>query len=125
MRLIDGHRRVAQIAVMMPGRDLETELAELMASHLVLAPGTPSAPPQAAPAVLPARWSEAVDFMRTVAVASLGVMAQPVIKLLEQVRDTASARHAVARWHMALRESRAAREEADAHLHTVTHMLGL
>ncbi|MFT4174595.1 MAG: hypothetical protein QM639_18660 [Rhodocyclaceae bacterium] len=129
MRLIDGRRRLSQIAVMMPGRDLEAELAELLDAHFIMAAGTPAV---AAPVVAaevadtpPEHWDEAFGFMRAVAIASLGVMAQPVIALLEQVGDSASARSAVARWHMALRESRHGRDEADTHLRTVTSLLDL
>jgi len=55
----------------------------------------------------------------------LGLMAHPIVHLLERVRDTEMARNAVARWHMALRESRNGRDVADTHLTVVTDMLGL
>ncbi|MGC3964010.1 MAG: hypothetical protein QM803_11975 [Rhodocyclaceae bacterium] len=124
MRLIDGRRRLAQIAIMMPGRDLANELNELVSLGLV---HSPAGPPQehARAEALPARWADALAFMKATATASMGVMARAVIASLEQVHDAGSARSAIARWHMALRESRTGRQDADALLQTVTNMLGI
>lgn len=127
LRLVDGARRVAQIAVMMPGRDLAAALVELHAQGLVAAQGAAIrvASTGIETTALPARWREALEFMKTHAVDAMGLMAQPVVQRLEQVRDSAAARGAVARWHMALRESRHGRAQADARLQVVTEILDL
>jgi len=126
LRLVDGSRSLAQIGVMLPGRDLRAELPALMAMGLLDAPAHKTAPAAAvAVDALPMGWADAMQFMKHKAIDSLGVMAHSIIILLEKVRDSAAAKNAVARWHMALRESRSGREEADAHLRVVTAMLGL
>jgi len=124
LRLVDGSRSLAQIGVMLPGRDLRAELPALMAMGLLDAPAHKAAPVVVAD-TLPTGWADAMQFMKHKATDSLGVMAHSIILLLEKVRDSAAAKSAVARWHMALRESRSGREEADAHLRVVTAMLGL
>lgn len=124
LRLVDGARSLAQISVMLPGRDLRAELSALMALGLLDAPAHTAAPAVAVD-TLPTGWAEAMHFMKHRATENLGVMAHSIIPLLEKVRDSAAAKSAVARWHMAMRESRSGREEADAHLRVVTAMLGL
>ncbi len=125
LRLIDGKRSLAQISIMMPGRDLVLELGELrQQGFLAQAPRAETAAPSAA-ATLPAHWHEASAYMQHQALESLGVMSHPIILLLEKVRDAAAARTAVARWHMALRESRNSRETANTHLEHVTDLLEL
>ncbi|WP_018610546.1 hypothetical protein [Uliginosibacterium gangwonense] len=124
LRLVDGSRSLVQIGAMLPGRDLRAELIALMAAGLLAAPVKTMAPAVAAD-TLPTGWADAMQFMKHRATESLGVMAHSIILLLEKVCDSAAAKSAVARWHMALRESRSGRAEADAHLQVVTTMLGL
>jgi hypothetical protein len=130
LRLVDGHRNLDQLSIMLPGRDLVAELADLIALGLI----TPladkgSAPAQEKPAdsndPLPDGWRAAMVFMKDQATQSMGVMAHPIVALLEKARDSAAARHAVARWHMAMRESRRGRDSADEYLAVVTRMLNI
>lgn len=128
LRLIDGMRSLAQIGLMLHGRDLASELAELIELGMVVA--SPAHKPVAVSAVsahptLPERWHEAVVFMKAHARECLGIMAHPIDHLLERVGDCDAAKSAVARWHMALRESRLGRSVADENLDVVTEMLGI
>jgi len=127
LRLMDGRRTLAQIAVMMPGRDLSAEVIELRQQGWIaeVASEPPSAVALPRSESMPEAWLEASVYMKMHAREALGLMAQPVIQILDKVRDTASARSAVARWHMALRESRNARDAADEHLQHITRLLEL
>lgn len=125
LRLIDGVRTVAQIAAMMPGRDVAGELLQLQGCGQIMGQTAPVSAAAALTEALPERWVDAMAFMKQKATESLGVMAHATIQLLERVKDSAAAKSAVARWHMALRESRNGRAQADAHLQWVTEMLGL
>lgn len=130
LRLIDGQRNLDQLAIMLPGRDLANELAELVAQGMIAAPQprTPSGgqeKTEESKGPLPDGWRAAMVFMKDQATQSMGVMAHPIIALLEKARDSAAARHAVARWHMAMRESRNGRDTADEYLAVVTRMLNI
>lgn len=127
LRLIDGQRNLDQLAIMLPGRDLPGELGGLLAQGLIARPEPAHAtlPRLEAPAALPEGWRVAMVFMKDQATQSMGVMAQPIITLLEKACDSAAARHAVARWHLAMRESRHGRDMADDYLAVVTRMLNI
>ncbi len=130
LRLVDGHRNLDQLSVMLPGRDLAAELADLIALGLIATPTNkgPAAAqdkPANANGPLPDGWRAAMVFMKDQATQSMGVMAHPIVALLEKARDSAAARHAVARWHMAMRESRRGRDSADEYLAVVTRMLNI
>ena len=130
LRLIDGQRNLNQLAIMLPGRDLMAELTELAAQGLLAGPQAKSTGPAAgkvddAGGPLPEGWRAAMVFMKDQATQSMGVMAHPIVALLEKARDSAAARHAVARWHMAMRESRHGRDTADEYLAVVTRMLNI
>jgi len=126
LRLIDGSRRLDQLAVMLPGRDVPAELADLMTHGLVLPPpGLVPTPRETARRPLPEGWRAAMIFMKDQASQAMGVMAGPILALLDGADNADAARHAVARWHMAMRESRHGRENADNQLTVVTRMLGI
>ncbi len=113
--LADGHRNIGTLAMMMPDRDLQTDLGELVQRGL-LETGSQAhaAPPDdGSHDDLPEGWETASGFMAARARESLGVKAVEVIEALEHARDPEAARHAMSQWYRAMRNSREGRLQAD------------
>lgn len=116
--LADGQRNVASLAAMMPERQIQTDLAELVRRSLLeTAAGTctfsSTAPLDAAGHDLPEGWESATNFMVARARANLGVMAVEIVEALEKADGPDQARHAMSQWYRAMRNSREGRLQAD------------
>lgn len=116
--LADGRRNIGTLALMMPERDIQADLAELIQRGLldtgpVTAHARPAFDDDAHHEDLPEGWETASGFMAARARESLGVKAVEVIEALEQARDPEEARHAMSQWYRAMRNSRDGRLQAD------------
>lgn len=117
--LSDGQRTVFTLSTMMPDRNVQDDLAELMQRGLLEDASRPMPTPlgdriAAAEIEMPAGWESASDFMVARARESLGVMAIDVIDALEHANGPEAARAAMSQWYRAIRSSREGREQADA-----------
>jgi hypothetical protein len=117
--LADGQRTVFTLMQMMPDRDVQTDLSDLVQRGLIEDGSRPMAVPAAdrmdasGDPDLPEGWESASGFMATRARETLGVMAINVIDALEQANDPEAARVAMSQWYRAMRGSREGREQAD------------
>ncbi|WP_432719622.1 hypothetical protein R0381_000239 [Jeongeupia wiesaeckerbachi] len=144
--LIDGRRTLAEIATVLGHAELAPLLAELQARACITAagaltvpdaapqPSAPSAPPasptptqrpQPIDAVDPIRIIKAKALMTESAQTFLGLMARGLISEIEAVSDTPALKNAIARWNMALRESRKAGPYADEFVQAAKVLTGL
>ncbi|MEN3111063.1 hypothetical protein ACFONG_04305 [Uliginosibacterium paludis] len=116
--LADGHRNIGTLAMMMPERDIQPDLGELVQRGLLEtspagAPARRIEPDEHGHEDLPEGWETASGFMAARARESLGVKAVEVIEALEHARDPEEARHAMSQWYRAMRNSREGRLQAD------------
>jgi len=116
--LADGRRNVANLVALMPERQIQADLAELLQRGLLDIAASAANPGlqneiAAENTDLPEGWESASGFMVARARASLGVMAVDVIDALEKAHDPDEARHAMSQWYRAMRNSREGRLQAD------------
>ncbi|MBM3116920.1 hypothetical protein [Jeongeupia naejangsanensis] len=142
--LIDGQRSLADIAAVLGHAELAPLLAELghagciasdddqptpepTAAPAPPAPARPAATQQPRPveALDPIRIVKAKELMTESTQAFLGLMGRGLISEIEAVSDTPALRNAIARWNMALRESRKAGPYADEFVQAVKVLTGL
>ncbi|AOY00044.1 hypothetical protein [Jeongeupia sp. USM3] len=145
--LIDGRRTLADIAAALGHAGLAPLLAELQAQGCIAAPDqsgiateapvtpapspAPVAPaaatqqPRPIDAVDPIRIVKAKELMTESAQTFLGLMGRGLISEIEAVSDTTTLKNAIARWNMALRESRKAGPYADEFVQAVKVLTGL
>ncbi|GHD68459.1 hypothetical protein [Jeongeupia chitinilytica] len=147
--LIDGRRTLAEIAVILGHDTLPPLLAELQAQGCIGTPGetaseagatvepapAPSPVQSVPPAVTqqpkpidaldPIRIVKAKELMTESAQTFLGLMGRGLISEIEAVSDTPALKNAIARWNMALRESRKAGPYADEFVQAVKVLTGL
>ncbi|BCL75922.1 hypothetical protein JHS3_16580 [Jeongeupia sp. HS-3] len=139
--LIDGQRTLADIATVLGHADLAPLLAELKTHRCIDAPDRPAvvtdpiaiAPPAPAEtrqprpldAVDPIRIIKAKELMTESTHEFLGLMGRGLISEIEAVADAPALKNAIARWNMALRESRKAGPYADQFVEAVKVLTGL
>lgn len=115
--LADGKRNLADLAGVVPGRNVVADLHELAIRGLIedaAAGPAPSSVIQGGDERLADNWMKASNFMMNRAKESLGIMAADVIAELENARDPDSVRQAMSSWYRAMRNSRNGRDTADA-----------
>jgi hypothetical protein len=139
--LIDGERSVAQLFKLLSTQTLLAELATLVELDLI-ALDTPNIiatkviPDIAAPTLTNASNSQSttlLDLEKLMAIKQLmissseqhlGLMAQPLIRDIEAIDNDKKLKMTLARWNMALRESRSATQHADHFLKAAKSLLG-
>lgn len=122
--LIDGQRSITELAGLLGDSDVASQLDSLIAAGLIAAADA-SPPPQTttAPAALPQRLQLARDLMTDSARRHLGVLAQPLLASIAAAGEARALRAISASWHMALRDSRNGRTEADQLLHALRELI--
>lgn len=140
--LVDGQRDDAELAALLGDTTVAEQLAALEAAGLIAPdPATPAGPttrtapnipatpaptpPPAAvlPALSPQQLERAKALMSDSVVRYLGVLGRPLLASIAGALDSGTLRTVSAAWHMALRESRHGRAEADLLLHTLRELL--
>jgi hypothetical protein len=133
--LVDGRRSDGELAALIGREALAELLAALRALGLVVSADqasgartepvlNASAMAEPAPVALPGERLEAIRaLMKDSARRHLGLLAQEVHLVIEQASCAHTLRAAIARWHLALRDSRNGHAEADALLGSVRALL--
>jgi len=135
--LVDGRRTEAELAALIGGSDALAELLAVLRAkglvadaaggdeetgHTTIQPA-PEAPP-AQHSVLPDERLAAIHrLMKDSARQHLGVLARELDAVIEHARCPRTLQAAVARWHLALRESRSGQAEADTLLGAVRALI--
>lgn len=121
--LVDGRRTHDELAVVIDSPALAAMLRRMLDAGLIT-DGSPPAAPAPAPAAVPRERLEAVRaLMKDSARRHLGLLAHAVHEVIERIQCAQTLQVAVARWHMALRDSVSGRAEADLLLDSVRELL--
>jgi hypothetical protein len=125
--LLDGRRGHDELARLIEGPALAAMLDTLLDAGLIsdrAPPASAPAAPPGAPAALPREQLEAVRaLMKDSARRHLGLLAHAVHDTIERVQCAHTLQVAVARWHMALRDSQSGQAEADLLLGSLRELL--
>ncbi|WP_148716312.1 hypothetical protein [Chitinolyticbacter meiyuanensis] len=134
--LVDGSKSVARLAAAVPGLPVLPALQDLAAQGYIgdgqqalpvgatVADAPRADTPPAASVVDPMLFTEIKDIMASSAREFLGVMAQPLLADIERASDPARLKSVIARWSVALRESRRGGEHAEQYLQAVKTLAG-
>jgi hypothetical protein len=118
--MLDGRKPCASLAGLIPARQLDTIVGELLAMELI---GPCTSPSAAVPAPQPPVMSPELARLKTemvkTAEACLGLMAAEVVRRIERAGDRHELLGVVGHWHMALQASRHGRETALEHVERV------
>ncbi|QLI82685.1 hypothetical protein HZU75_14755 [Chitinibacter fontanus] len=137
--LIDGQRNGAELYQQLNLHNLFDMIAALeqqgliypmLSQSSVVTPPTPTPPPKP-PQVIPsaasvlneAALSEVKQLMINSSRQAMGLLATRLVRDIEDIKDLPSLKTTMARWNMALRESRAVAAQADQLLQTAKAML--
>ncbi|QLG88286.1 hypothetical protein HQ393_08515 [Chitinibacter bivalviorum] len=131
--LIDGERTVADLMQMLGTVELIASLQLLneqgyigtepsRLSELSLTP-TPAAATETTRTIDPERMEAVKQLMLSSSQQCLGLMAKPLIREIEEIRCEKTLKTTLARWNMALRESRTATQHADQFLKAAKTLL--
>lgn len=133
--LVDGRRDHSELAALLGGEAVAAQLEELAEAGLVApagaAPQSPAPQPEhvtpkpAAPEPMlsPLQLEHAKALMTDSAHRYLGVFARPLLASIAAAADHRALKSVSAAWHMALRDSRDGRGEADHLLHTLRELI--
>lgn len=118
--MLDGRKPCASLTGLIPARQLDTIVGELLAMELI---GPCASPSAAVPAPQPPVMSPELVQLKTemvkTAEACLGLMAAEVVRRIERAADRHELLGVVGHWHMALQASRRGRETALEHVERV------
>lgn len=135
--LVDGRRSEEELAALIGGSDVVAELlavlrakglvadavqAEEAFGHTTVQPA-PAAPPAPHPVLPDERLAAIHRLMKDSARQHLGLLARELDAVIEHARCARTLQAAVARWHLALRDSRTGHAEADALLGAVRALI--
>ncbi|SMC26366.1 hypothetical protein SAMN02745857_02463 [Andreprevotia lacus DSM 23236] len=145
--VVDGNRTVRMLSTMLAGQDVMALLQALEDQGFILNPsaiagfkmlGQPSQPVASAPIVAPqpvaaveedeaeldpARIHDIKVLMRDSTTQFLGLMGSNLVAEIESVQNAARLKTVMARWNMALRESRTGAPYADQYLKAVKTLI--
>jgi hypothetical protein len=118
--MLDGRKPCASLAGLIPARQLDTIVGELLAMELIGPCTSPSAVvPAPQPPVMSPELAQLKTEMVKTAEACLGLMAAEVVRRIERAGDRRELLGVVGHWHMALQASRHGRETALEHVERV------
>lgn len=108
--MLDGHKPVGTLAMLMPAEQLAGILDELVERGLI-APATGHKAPQDSARLAPVK----AMLVRT-AETYLGLIAADLVRQIGAVRDEHGLQRAIGHWHMAMQDSKYGREVVETQL---------
>jgi hypothetical protein len=117
--MLDGRKPCASLTGLIPARQLDTIVGELLAMELIGPCASPSAAAPAPPPLISPELAQVKTEMVKTAEACLGLMAAEVVRRIEQAGDRHELLGVVGHWHMALQASRHGRDSALEHVERV------